>query len=415
LGRFFIPPEIVELSDWICHQGLLRADLEDLLEGFCRRLTTIGIPLMRGHYSAQTLHPRITGLGYVWRPDTGVASDTYLYRSEPSEAFLQSPIKHVIDNGLDELRVRLEGDGALPYPICHEFRDEGGTDYFMQLQRFGRDGVPDGRTGVIFSWTSSAPGGFTEDHIDILRFLAPRLAMAVQTRTSQDITINLLDAYVGKAAGRQILSGEIRRGALDVISSVILLADLQGFTAMAERADRDDLVEMLNHYFDCIVGPIFDRGGNVLKFLGDGLLATFPLDGKPADILCDQALDAASEILKRVETVNPERMAAGKLVMNMDVALHLGDVYWGNVGSEERLDFTIIGPAVNEAARIEALCAQHERKLLVSETFAKAATRSADRLVSIGRFALRGVRSAQSIYTLEDLLDRAEPSQEAQA
>ncbi len=409
MSRLFLTPEVVELSDWICHQGLLRADLEDLLEGCCQRLTTIGVPLVRGHYSAQTLHPRITGLGYIWRPDTGVASDTYLYRSEPSETFLQSPIKHVLDNDLDELRIRLEGDGALPFPLCHELRAEGGTDYFMLLQRFGRGGIADGRTGVISSWTCSAPGGFTEDQIEILRFLAPRLAMAVQTRTSQDITINLLDAYVGSAAGRQILSGEIRRGALDVISSVILLADLQGFTAMAERADRDDLVEMLNQYFDCIAGPIFDRGGNVLKFLGDGLLATFPLNGKPADVLCEHALDAASDILGRVEAVNPERMAAGKLVMDMDVALHLGDVYWGNVGSEERLDFTIIGPAVNEATRIEALCAQYERKLLVSETFAKAATRSADRLVSIGRFALRGVRTAQSIYTLEDLLDPDEP------
>jgi adenylate cyclase len=411
LSRFFITPEVIELSDWICHQGLLRADLDDLLEGFCQRLAKVGIPLLRGHYSAQTLHPRITGLGYIWRPSTGVASDTYLYRTEPSENFLRSPIKHVLDNNLDELRVRLEGDADLPFPLCYEFRAEGGTDYFMQRQGFGRRGVTDGRTGVIFSWTSSARGGFTKDQVEILRFLAPRLAIAVQTRTSQDITINLLDAYVGRAAGSQILNGEIRRGALDVISSVILLADLQGFTAMAERADRDDLVEMLNQYFDCIVGPIVDRGGNVLKFLGDGLLATFPLDGKPADALCEHALDAASEVLDRVQNINPERRAAGKLVMEMDVALHLGDVYWGNVGSEERLDFTIIGPAVNEASRIEALCAQYEQKLLVSETFAKAATRSADRLVSIGRFALRGVRTAQSIYTLDDSLDQKEPGQ----
>lgn len=410
MSRFFLTPEVVELSDWICHQGLLRVDLEDLLDGFCQRLATLGLPLMRGFYTAQTLHPRITGLGYIWRPNAGVESDTYLYRTSPSEAFLQSPIKHLIDNDLDELHIKLEGDGALPFPTCYELREEGGTDYFMQLQRFGRDGVADGRTGVIFSWTSSKPGGFSKEHIEVLRFLAPRLAIAVQTRTSQDITINLLDAYVGRAAGRQILNGEIRRGALDVISSVILLADLQGFTAMAERADRDDLVEMLNQYFDCIVGPIFDRGGNVLKFLGDGLLATFPINGKPAEVLCEHALDAASEILDRVDAINPERMAAGKLVMDMDVALHLGDVYWGNVGSEERLDFTIIGPAVNEAARIEALCAQYERKLLVSETFARAATRSADRLVSIGRFALKGVRTAQSIYTIEDLLGPNEPA-----
>ncbi|MEL6965216.1 MAG: adenylate/guanylate cyclase domain-containing protein, partial [Pseudomonadota bacterium] len=316
MSRFSLTPEVDDLSDWLCHQGLLRVDLEDLLDGFCQQLAAMGLPLLRGFYTAQTLHPRITGLGYVWRPGAGVESDTYLYRTSPSEAFLQSPIKHIIDNNLEELRIGLEGEGSLPFPNCYELRAEGGTDYFMQLQRFGRDGVADGRTGVIFSWTSSTPGGFSDKQIEVLRFLVPRLAIAVQTRTSQDITINLLDAYVGRAAGKQILSGEIRRGALDVISSVILLADLQGFTGMAERADRDDLVEMLNQYFDCIVGPIFDRGGNVLKFLGDGLLATFPLNGKPADVLCEHALDAASEILTRVDAINPEREAAGQLVMD---------------------------------------------------------------------------------------------------
>ncbi|MGI9484745.1 MAG: adenylate/guanylate cyclase domain-containing protein, partial [Geminicoccaceae bacterium] len=141
----------------------------------------------------------------------------------------------------------------------------------------------------------------------------------------------------------------------------------------------------------------------VLKFLGDGLLATFPLNGKTTEDLCEKALDAASEILKQTTELDNERRAAGKPVMDLDIALHLGDVYWGNVGSAERLDFTVVGPAVNEASRIEALCTQYERNLLMSETFAAAAKRSAHRLVSIGRFALRGVRSAQSIYTLDEV------------
>lgn len=401
MSQILSNPDIIALSDWICAQGLLRADLAPLLEGFCERATAIGIPVARGYLSAQTLHPRIRGLGYVWRPGEAIASDTYLYRTEPSDAYLQSPIHFIVNSDLHDLRIRLEGDEPLTFPICEEFRAEGGTDYFIQLARFGRDGAPDGKTGVILSWLTKAPGGFSDDHLAMLRFLAPRLAMAVQTRTSQDITINLLDAYVGHAAGKLILDGEIRRGALEVISSVILLADLQGFTAMSENAPRDELVDMLNQYFDCLADPITDRGGNVLKFLGDGLLATFPLNGEPAEDLCESALDAASEALRRADRLNRERSALGKPIMVVDVALHLGDVYWGNVGSEERLDFTVIGPAVNEASRIEALCAQYERCLLVSETFARAATRSAHRLVSIGRFALRGVRTAQAIYTLD--------------
>ncbi|NJO36723.1 MAG: adenylate/guanylate cyclase domain-containing protein [Rhizobiales bacterium] len=410
MSQIISKPGVAALSDWICAQGLLRADLGTLLEGFCERLAATGLPLARGYLTAQTLHPRIAGLGYAWRPGRKIVSDTYLYQTTPSAAFLVSPIKHLLDTDLADLRVRLQGDEPLAFPVCEDLRAEGCTDYFIQLQKFGRDGAPDGKTGAIFSWTSSEPGGFADDDIALLRLLAPRLAMAVQTRTSQDITVNLLDAYVGSAAGRLILDGDIRRGALEVISSVILLADLQGFTAMSERTRHDDLVDMLNQYFDCLVGPIVERGGNVLKFLGDGLLATFPLNGEPAEYLCEQALDAAADILERVERLKGERAAAGKPVMILDIALHLGDVYWGNVGSAERLDFTVVGPAVNEAARIETLCAQYERNLLVSETFAQAATRSSARLVSIGRFALRGVRSAQSIYTLEGMLDPGESS-----
>ncbi|MGI9418089.1 MAG: adenylate/guanylate cyclase domain-containing protein [Geminicoccaceae bacterium] len=403
MSPFFPSPGAIALSDWISQQGLLRVDLESLLAGFCKRLTKEGLPLTRAYLTAQTLHPRISGLGYVWRPGKDVESDTYFYQSKPSEAFLQSPIKHLIDSDLDDMRIRLEGKDPLDFPVCEEFRAEGATDYFIQLARFGRDGAPDGKSGAVVSWMTSNPGGFSDSHLALLRFLTPRLALAVQTRTSQDITINLLDAYVGRVAGRRILDGEIRRGALEVISAVILLADLQGFTAMSERIPRDELVEMLNQYFDCLVGPIVDCGGNVLKFLGDGLLATFPLDGEPADHLCERALDTASTILHLTDELKRERTVGGRPVMDLDIALHLGDVYWGNVGSAERLDFTVVGPAVNEAARIEALCSQYERNLLVSEAFADAATRSSHRLVSIGRFALRGVRSAQSIYTLDDI------------
>lgn len=395
-------PDVTALNDWICEQGLLRVSLEALLEGFCERLAAIGVPLTRGYISAQTLHPRISVLGCAWRPGEGVTTDVILYRPEPSEAYLTSPFKRLLDGDLDHLRVRLEGDEPLPFPVCEEFRLEGATDYLAHLIKYGRNGLPDGKTGVITSWTTSTPGGFSDNQFALLGYIVPKLAMAVQTRISQDITINLLDTYVGSVAGRQILNGEIRRGSLEVISSVILLSDLRGFTAMSERVERDDLVEMLNQYFDCLVGPIVDQGGNVLKFLGDGLLATFPLNGNTAEDLCEKALDAASEILNRTTELDRERNAAGKPVMDLDIALHLGDVYWGNVGSAERLDFTVVGSAVNEASRIEALCTQYERNLLVSETFAEAAKRSSHRLVSIGRFALRGVRSAQSIYTLDE-------------
>jgi adenylate cyclase len=182
---------------------------------------------------------------------------------------------------------------------------------------------------------------------------------------------------------------------------VIFYADLRGFTSIADNHGRDEMVAMLNDYFDCVVPVVDAHGGQVLKFLGDGLLATFPLEDHQAAAACERALDAAAEVLGCVRELNVERAARGTPAMELDLALHLGDLVYGNVGSADRLDFTVVGPAVNEASRIEALCAQHGLNLLVSEAFASAATRSSNRLVSIGRFVLRGVRSAQSIYTLD--------------
>jgi adenylate cyclase len=372
-----------------------------LLEGLCQQLAETGFPMMRGYISARTLHPTISGLACDWRPGIGIRTDVYVHRPGQSEAVLRSPIKRIFDLGVDDLRVRLGPDRPSEFPVCEELRQEGATDYQAQLTPFGRDGTPDDKTGLMSTWATSAPDGFSDEHIAILRHVVPHLALAVQARISHDISINLLDTYVGAEAGRRILEGEVRRGALEVISSVIFLADLRGFTAMSERTPRDELVEMLNTYFDCLVPPIVDQGGSVLKFLGDGLLATFPLNGESAAQLCEHALDAAIAVLTQVNDTRPKRLAAGKPVMELVIALHLGDVYWGNVGSVERLDFTVIGPAVNEASRIEALCSQYERNLLVSEDFAAAANCSAHRLISIGRFALRGVRSAQAIYTLD--------------
>jgi adenylate cyclase len=396
-------PDVTSITDWIIQQGLLRASLESLLEGFCDRLIAIGVPIWRGYISARTLHPRIAGLGCSWRPDEGIRSDVFVHSLTPSKAYLQSPFKRILEQGGEELRIRFQPDVPSEFPVCEGLRQEGATDYLAHLIAFGEQGIADGKTGVMASWSTTEQDGFSERDLAILRHMTPRLGLAMQARLSRDIAVNLLDTYVGPEAGRRILDGEIRRGALEVISAVIFYADLRGFTAMSDRLPHDEMVDMLNAYFDCLVPGIVAHEGNVLSFLGDGLLATFPLEGEDAAVRCAQALEAATEVLAAVEQLSAERIAAGQPTMNLDIVLHLGDVYWGNVGSADRLDFTVIGPAVNEAARIEALCGQQERCLLISETFAAAATQSANRLVSIGRYALRGVSSAQSIYTLEAL------------
>ena len=403
LDELELDPAVQNISDWLVHQGLWRADVPTLLGGYCERLVAAGVPIWRGYLSALTLHPRVRGVGCSWRPGQGAQSELYIYRPQPSEDYLVSPFAHMFEQNLPSLRVPLAGDGPIEFPLLARFRAKGATDYLAHIQSFGLDGAPDGETGMVASWTTDRQGGFSNRDLAILTQLLPRLGLAVQVRLGHEIAVNLLDAYVGPEAGRRILAGKIRRGQLEVVSAVILYADLRGFTAAADRHPRDEMVETLNCYFDRLVPSIEEFGGQVLKFMGDGLLATFPLNGRPAAEVCDRALCAAAKTLQRIRILCDERATTDAAVLDLDLVLHLGDVFYGNVGSADRLDFTVIGPAVNEASRIETLCAQHERNLLISETFAKAATDSADRLVSIGRFALRGVGSAQSIYTLDGL------------
>ena len=289
----------------------------------------------------------------------------------------------------------------LDFPILVEFRDQGATDYLARITPFGDDGIIDGRTGIVCSWTSDRPAGFSDVEIAILDRLQPRLALTVKTVLGLEITRNVVDAYVGPKTGRRILRGEIRRGATETIHAVIFYADLRGFTALSDRVARDELVPMLDQYLECIVQPVVDHGGEVLKFMGGGLLVTFDLDATGEDSICRIALDSAVTALRLTRELNTVRAAAGKPTTGLDVALHLGDVLYGNVGGRDRLDFTVIGPAVNEASRIEGLCDQVGRRLLISDSFASAATQCTGQLVSVGKFQLRGLAREQEIFSLD--------------
>ena len=396
-------PSLYAISDWLTAQGLLRVSFGTLLEGYCERLREVDVPLARGFISARTLHPTVRGTGCSWRADEGIQSEFYIYGTQESDDYIKSPFRWMLARGEQRMRLDLTRNEPVQFPVVERLRQAGATDYLAQVVGFGVDGQVGDQTGVVASWASKAPGGFSDRDIAILEHMMPRLALALEARLGHEIAVNLLDTYVGPEAGQRILNGEIRRGSLEAIPAVICYADLRGFTALADRTSNGELVDMLNEYFDALVPAIVEHGGYVLKFLGDGLLATFTLAGRAPAEACEIALDAAADALERVHRLSAQRTAADQALMDLDLVLHLGDVYWGNVGSADRLDFTVIGPAVNEASRIEALCAQHDVNLLVSETFARAATLSRERLVSIGRFRLRGVRGAQSLYTLENL------------
>ena len=395
-------PRVQALSDWLVQQGLRGTRLEDLLAGFCEGLRALGVPLWRGHVSMRTLHPSFEALTFVWHPNTGIVRQQRAYTDGISDEWMRSPFHHMFQTDNFILRRRLSGPEArVDFALLEEIRDQGATDYIARIMPFGDEGIIDGRTGVLASWATDRPEGFTDTEIAVLDRLQQRLALTLKTILGLEITHNIVDAYIGPKTGRRILRGEIHRGVVDTIHAVIFYADLRGFTALTDRVPRDELVPMLDDYLECIVRPVIDHGGEVLKYLGDGLLATFDLSAAGQDSICRVALDSAVGALRLTDALNRARAAAGKPLTDLDVALHLGDVLYGNVGALDRLDFTVIGPAVNEASRIEGLCDQIGRRLLISDSFAGAATQCTSRLVSVGRHRLRGLERQQEIYSMD--------------
>jgi adenylate cyclase len=362
----------------------------------------LGIPLWRGHIAMRTLHPSFEALTYRWLREEGVKRDEIARTEEATLDWQASPFSYMLEQDFFALRRKLVGPEAnVDFALLKTFQKQGATDYVARVMPFGDPKTFEKRAGVLTSWATDRPEGFREEEIAVLDRLQPRLALTIKTILGEQITRNIADTYIGPEAGNRILNGEIRRGSVEVIHAVIMFADLRGFTALTEQVPRDDLVPMLDDYLECMARPIVQHGGQVLKFLGDGLLAAFDLSDRTGDSICRDTLDAASETLRLTDQLNAVRAADGKPTMSVDVALHLGDVLYGNVGAYDRLDFTVIGLAVNEASRIESLCDTIGRNLLVSSTFAEAATQCTGRLVSVGEHQLRGIDGKQELFTLD--------------
>ena len=319
--------------------------------------------------------------------------------AETSEVWMTSPFRHMMETETPRLRVRLDEPKATPpFPLLAELRDEGATDYLALAMPFGEAEELGPFDGIITSWTSDARSGFSDVEAQEIEGLLPMFALAMKGASTYQIASGVIRTYLGADAGRRVLQGKIMLGSADTIRAVLWYCDLQGFTKIAETMPRDQIIAMLNGYFECVVDPVHAHGGEVLKFMGDGLLAIFKLED--AENVCRSALDAAEKALRRIAMLNAARAADGLPVLVFNLALHLGDVSYGNIGARDRLDFTVVGPAVNEASRIEAMCRSLERDLIVSSSFAEASRGCTDRLVSLGRYALRGVRAPQELFTL---------------
>ena len=295
-------------------------------------------------------------------------------------------------------RCLTDGPEQRDFPALEEFYAEGATDYYAVVYTFGINGDPAHGTGVVLSFLSDDPEGFADTHIMLLEATLAGLALALKAYTGHDIAASLLRTYLGEDAGRRVHSGSVVRGTADSLHAAIWYADLKSFTAVSDRWPGPAIIEMLDDAFEALAAPLRERGGQVLKFIGDAMLAIFAVDGEPECDVCRRALDAALDAQTALAAINQQRAQANLPFVEADIALHVGEVLYGNVGAQDRLDFTVIGPAVNEVVRIEKACDTLDRRILASERFARAADLCGGRLAPLGSHVLRGVAAPQTLY-----------------
>jgi len=385
-GRLILPDPI----QWLLGEGRRIRDGDAFFGELCERLVAAGLPLWRANLSVRVLHPQLRGVSLRWRRGGAVERLESERGSELSDSYLSSPIR-VIFEGAYGLRRRLDlPEPQLDFPILAELKAAGATDYVAMA-------LPDGEERpAAITWASDRPGGFSVEDLTLLYDMLPILSLTVEVFKLRLMSANLLNVYLGALSGRRVLQGAIERGQLETIHAVLWYCDLRGFTNLSDTLPHDELIELLNEYFEAVGEPVIAHGGEILKFIGDALLAIFPLDLELGRSGVDPALGAAAQALAMVRELNSRRASGGKRTIKLGIALHVGDVGYGNIGAPNRLDFTVIGSAVNKVVRIEALSKALDRPLLLSSDFAR---RYAEPLTSLGFHALRGISEPEEVFT----------------
>jgi adenylate cyclase len=385
--------ELKKITDWLIDGARSAPTPSLVMAECCNRLVAAGLPLWRVGVFVRTLHPDIFGRNFIWRPGAEVVVATADFDIQQSPEFLRSPLAILYGKG-QEVRFRLDSPESKRFPFFDDMRGEGVTDY-IALPLMFVDGSIHGS-----SWTTKQPGGFTDRQLTALKVVVPPLARLIEVINLRRTASTLLDTYVGSRAGERILAGQIRRGHTETMEAAIWLSDLRGFTALSDRLPPEHVVEILNLYFDCQVAAILKHGGEVLKFMGDGLLAVFPITQRDGDArqVCARVLDAACEARASVTALDylsgdtRERFRFG-------VALHIGRILYGNIGGGNRLDFTCIGPAVNLAARLEKMAGRFGRTIVASSAFAGICS---DGWHDLGEFPIAGFAKAEHVYGRQD-------------
>ena len=410
LENFEMTAKLADLTQWLIRQGLENTPVDIWLEQFCLGLIEAGINLRRVNLSMRAHHPEIGGVAFRWHREAGNEQFAYARNSGADsdlvDEYKQSPLFHLMINPISELRQRLDvADPDLDFPIFDELREQGCTDYFAAKRYFlhtdqSRPTDPlQLEEGMTISLTTDQPGGFTKVQLDALRDLLNPICLTLKCGSNRLMAEELTAAYLGRDAGRRVLSGDLMRGSSETISALIWYFDLQGFTKLSEALPGEVIIDMLNLYFGEAVEVVEKYGGNVLKFMGDGMLAIFDLDSVPE--AGATAIKAAMELRDVFDDLNKTRAEEGEPTTGFTLALHAGDVLYGNIGGKTRLDFTVIGPAVNQTARILGMCGNVDQTIVISSRVARPLLKQIPQLVSLGQYRLRGVTERQELFTLD--------------
>jgi adenylate cyclase len=392
---------MIELVNWILEEGLASDDLGAILEGLCERLVAFGIPLCRATVHTPTIDPTAAVVIFQWWRDKGLSGEAMTRDDAFGAAFQRSPIRHLLERNRQEPNVLgqrwklWDPEVTQRFPLFEELRAVGVTEYALRFLPFSQRRTA--LQGTVLSAATDRPGGFSDAEVSAIERIVPALGIAAYRIGLSRVATETLGAYLGPKTGAQVLQGKIRRGDSEVISAALLLADLRGFTSLVDRAPGTEVVGWLNQHLECIGDAVTAEGGEILKFLGDGLLAVFASQEIGADRACRQALSAALDADRRNAALNRARSAAGGPALELSVALHFGDVVYGNIGTARRLDFTVIGAAVNEVSRMEALGKALGRALLLSESIAHRCGRP---VLSLGPHELRGVSGPRDMYVV---------------
>jgi len=392
------------MANWLVTGGLTGVPESELIRGFCELCRSHGLALSRAIVFIDTLHPVFEGRGFRWSDDNPDENEAFEYGSssvgEAAENWRRSVFHHMLEHGESELALDLAAPAAGAFSMLGDLARKGHRQLLAFVHRFGEAGTI-GQMDCIYSyWLTRNAEGFDEHQLATLRDLVPVLGLAVKSAAHAHIARTVGQVYLGRDAADQVMHGRISRGTTERINAVLWFSDLRQSTSIAEAMGPDEIIPFLNDYAEAAITAVHEFGGDVLKLIGDGVLAVFT----GSDMLAARraALRAEHRFRKNLSVLNARRAFEGRPVTSAYVGLHVGEVFYGNIGSEDRLDFTVVGPAVNEVSRIASMCASVDRELMISAVFQAGLDEAgSDFLVSTGRFALRGLRHAQKLFTLD--------------